>query len=474
MDHGSKRCDGDDEAVAPRERVRLVYRPRHQPDEVELPLRLLMLGDYAQRPDPRPVGEREPIEIDKDSFEAVMRAQRLTITFAVEDTRAGQEGRRRDVTLRFRHLRDMEPEAIARQVPQLAALEELRRGLTSIKGPLGGHKPFRNIIQRYVDDPSARRRLREEIGLPLEEEPASAPQAPRAEALVQYDAENGPWQGARRERAARAANPDTPPDVLFELSREFPGEVARNPVLPLVTIEIADWLSRLSPQCVKEVLRQGLVAPPEVLIAQICGASEASLREIAAGDPRTAPAALSALASDRSWSMSTALLQNPSLPLETWRRLVSDDELTAWAARWPGAPADWLRDVSTHRNLGVREAIAAHPGLPADALGPLARDADASVRREIARRRDLPPDLLRALASDADASVRGQVAANPLTPPDLLPVFADDCPTARNGLLGNRTTPPLLRERVCAQNRADWAATMALIRPSPPRGHPEP
>ena len=42
-----------------------------------------MLGDYTMRPDPRPLEERKPLNIDKDNFQKVMSEQKLALNFAV-------------------------------------------------------------------------------------------------------------------------------------------------------------------------------------------------------------------------------------------------------------------------------------------------------------------------------------------------------------------------------------------------------
>ncbi len=75
-------------SVAPKERVNITYKPAtgNAKEEVELPLKLLMLGDYTQRPDPRPLEERKPINVDKDNFNKVMAEQKLNLTYNVKDT----------------------------------------------------------------------------------------------------------------------------------------------------------------------------------------------------------------------------------------------------------------------------------------------------------------------------------------------------------------------------------------------------
>jgi type VI secretion system protein ImpB len=478
MDRGSKRNVGASEpfeGVAPRERIQLAYRSPRSAEEVELPLRLLMLGDFTQRPDPRPLGERTPIAIDKDSFARVMHQQRLDISFSVDDTLSVEPGRRLDVRLRFRRLSDMEPEAIANQVPRLKALLELRHGLTSIKGPLGGERAFRNILQRLLGDPAARRRLREEIGIAGADAPWTPPPdavlpleivAVREQVIRESRAEALREAGTHRHaaiRAAAAGNPDTPPDLLFTLSREFPEEVAQNPVLPLLAIEIDDWLLRLSAGCLRVVLRQGAIAAPEDLLAQLGDSLAHEVQLLVGGDPRTPPAVLTALARKRSWYLDVALFENPSLPLSTWQEMLSHPGMMAHAARYPHAPLTWLRAQATSPSNQIRASVAAAPHLPEDTLAALARDADSEVRAQIARRADLPEALARALATDTDLRVRSQLAANPRTPVELLPAFADDCDVVRNGLLGNRLVPAALRERVCAQNRDEWSKSELKI-----------
>ena len=74
------------------------------------------------------------------------------------------------MNLKFRRLSDMEPEAVAQQVPELKKLMELRAALTALKGPLGNEKAFRNKIQTILGDPAQRNRLVAELGLGKEGE----------------------------------------------------------------------------------------------------------------------------------------------------------------------------------------------------------------------------------------------------------------------------------------------------------------
>lgn len=159
-------------SVAPKERVNITYKPAtgNAKEDVELPLKLLMVGDYNGRPDPRPLEDRKPINVDKDNFQKVMAEQKLNAAFNVKNTLTDEPDEEMTVNLKFRRLSDMEPEAIANQVPELKKLLDLRSALTALKGPLGNEKAFRNKIQQILGDPAQRNQLINELGLTKEGE----------------------------------------------------------------------------------------------------------------------------------------------------------------------------------------------------------------------------------------------------------------------------------------------------------------
>ena len=153
-------------SVAPRERVNIVYKPAtgDAQEEKELPLKLLVMGDFTGRADDRPLEDRKPVNVDKDNFNDVMKSMNLSASFNVANTLSGKEGEELPVNLKFQNLKDMEPEAVAKQVPELQKLLELRDALTALKGPLGNLPEFRKKIQALVTDPAAKEKLLKELG----------------------------------------------------------------------------------------------------------------------------------------------------------------------------------------------------------------------------------------------------------------------------------------------------------------------
>ena len=153
-------------SVAPKERVNIRYKPAtgDAREEVELPHKLLVVGDFTQRPDETPVGERKRADVNKDNFDDVMRSHGLSLDLKVKNRLV--EGDAADdlaVNLRVGTLKDLEPEAVAAQVPELQKLLELRTALVSLKGPLGNLPNFRKAIERILSDEALRQQVLTEI-----------------------------------------------------------------------------------------------------------------------------------------------------------------------------------------------------------------------------------------------------------------------------------------------------------------------
>lgn len=153
--------------VAPRERINIRYKPAtgDAKEDVELPLKMLFIGDYTGRPDPRPLEDRKPINIDKDNFNQVLAEQDLSLQMSVPDMLSGEPGSTLDVKLKFKSLADFGPERVAEQVPELKKLLELRQAITALKGPLGNVPAFKRKIEALLKDDAQREKLINELGL---------------------------------------------------------------------------------------------------------------------------------------------------------------------------------------------------------------------------------------------------------------------------------------------------------------------
>ena len=113
--------------------------------KVELPLKLMVVGDYSNGSEQRPLSEFSP-----------------SVNLAVENTLAG-DGSEENVSLTFREMNDFTPEQVARQIPQLKAMLAMRNLLRDLKANLLDNQTFRKELEKILLDPALSAELRDEL-----------------------------------------------------------------------------------------------------------------------------------------------------------------------------------------------------------------------------------------------------------------------------------------------------------------------
>ncbi|MBI6151748.1 type VI secretion system contractile sheath small subunit [Serratia marcescens] len=130
--------------------------------KVELPLKLLVVGDYGNGNEQRTVSEREKININKNNFDSVLAEFSPNVNLTVENTLAG-DGSEESVSLAFREMSDFTPEQVARQIPQLKAMLAMRNLLRDLKANLLDNQAFRKELEKILLDPMLSAELRNEL-----------------------------------------------------------------------------------------------------------------------------------------------------------------------------------------------------------------------------------------------------------------------------------------------------------------------
>lgn len=115
--------------------------------KVELPLKLLIVGDYGNGTEQRTVSEREKIDINKNNFDSVLAEFSPNVNLTVENTLVG-DGSEDNVSLTFREMSDFTPEQVARQIPQLKAMLAMRNLLRDLKANLLDNQAFRKELEK--------------------------------------------------------------------------------------------------------------------------------------------------------------------------------------------------------------------------------------------------------------------------------------------------------------------------------------
>ncbi|MFV3331192.1 type VI secretion system contractile sheath small subunit [Pseudomonas sp. NY15437] len=130
--------------------------------KVELPLKLMVLGDYSNGRESRPLSERSKIDINKNNFNSVLAEFQPSLKVAVPNTLAN-DGSDASVELTFRDMKDFEPEQVARQLPELRALLAMRNLLRDLKSNLLDNVTFRRELERILKDDALSSELRAEL-----------------------------------------------------------------------------------------------------------------------------------------------------------------------------------------------------------------------------------------------------------------------------------------------------------------------
>lgn len=159
-------------STSPKERVNIVYRPAtgDVQEDVELPLKLMVLGDFTLRKDDTMLEDRKPISVDKDNFDKVMQSQGLSLQLQVPNKLSDDPDAKLTADLKFETLKDFGPDALVQMVPELAKLMQLREALKALKGPLSNVPNFRKKLQDLVNDEKTRDALLQELGIDAEED----------------------------------------------------------------------------------------------------------------------------------------------------------------------------------------------------------------------------------------------------------------------------------------------------------------
>lgn len=137
--------------------------------KVELPLKIMLMGDYSNGREQRPLSERGKVDINKNNFDSVLGEFSPSLRFAVNNT-LSDDASDTTVELSFQSMKDFEPEQVARQVPQLRALLATRNLLRDLKSNLLDNVVFRQELERILKDDALSDELRAELAALAPEE----------------------------------------------------------------------------------------------------------------------------------------------------------------------------------------------------------------------------------------------------------------------------------------------------------------
>ena len=130
--------------------------------KIELPLKLLVIGDFSNGQEQRVLSERQKVNVSKSNFDSVLAEFSPALNISVENSLAG-DGSEEKVRLIFREMKDFTPEQVARQLPQLKAMLAMRNLLRDLKANLLDNVTFRKELETILKNPALSNALRGEL-----------------------------------------------------------------------------------------------------------------------------------------------------------------------------------------------------------------------------------------------------------------------------------------------------------------------
>jgi type VI secretion system protein ImpB len=160
------------QSESPKERINVTYKPAQggATEEIEIPYKTLVLGDFNPDEEFSTVEDKKPINVNKTNFNDVLQKQNISLNISVDNKLTDDEDSTLDATINFSSMKDFSPENIVEQVDELKKLQELRESLMSLKGPLGNIPAFRKAIAGAIENPEEAAKLLAELGINAEDE----------------------------------------------------------------------------------------------------------------------------------------------------------------------------------------------------------------------------------------------------------------------------------------------------------------
>lgn len=133
----------------------------------ELPFVMGVLGDFTGHPtEPLPkLKERKFVEIDPDNFDKVLEAMKPHLNLSVKNMLSDEpDAANLKLDLTFKSMDDFEPGNIAKQVPPLKELLDLRTRLSDLRGSLQGNEKLEEQLLDAVSSTEKLNKLKDELG----------------------------------------------------------------------------------------------------------------------------------------------------------------------------------------------------------------------------------------------------------------------------------------------------------------------
>lgn len=152
----------------PKSRLTLKYRTEinGQPEDVNLPLRLLLMGDYSlgsSTDRKQDLDERRLRALDGRNTDAVMKDMGIRVNFSVPNKIDPDKEEDLQVSIPIESMKGFSPDQVANHVPKVKGLLMLKQLLEEVSSNVDNRKEFRKLLGDLLGNQEALAKMLEEL-----------------------------------------------------------------------------------------------------------------------------------------------------------------------------------------------------------------------------------------------------------------------------------------------------------------------
>ncbi|MCG8472680.1 MAG: type VI secretion system contractile sheath small subunit [Desulfobacterales bacterium] len=152
----------------PKSRLTLRYKTEvnGQPEDTTLPLRLLVEGDFSQgssKDRAVDLEERRLRSLDGTNTDSVMKDMGMSLKFAVDNKIDPETGEEIDVEIPITSIKSFNPDEVAKHVPKLKGLLQMKALLEEVVSNVDNRKEFRKLLNELMSNEESLAKMLEEL-----------------------------------------------------------------------------------------------------------------------------------------------------------------------------------------------------------------------------------------------------------------------------------------------------------------------
>ncbi|MEY3807970.1 MAG: type secretion system contractile sheath small subunit [Pseudomonadota bacterium] len=142
----------------PKSRLTLRYKTEvnGQPEDITLPMRFLIAGDFSQGSSSDrlvDLDERRIRNMDGTNTDQVMKDMAMSLNFTVENKIDGAEEEDLQISLSINSIKSFSPDQVAQQVPKLKGLLALKGLIREMQSNVDNRKELRKLMDELMSNP---------------------------------------------------------------------------------------------------------------------------------------------------------------------------------------------------------------------------------------------------------------------------------------------------------------------------------